>query len=106
MQLSFTQALEQLRGEEKKKPDVRSVRTAAHTVYHTSHHCCLFRPNSGFVEQLKLWEAKKCRIDTRCKSYQAYMLRHQAMQMRGTNVVVVVTVIQWMYVHKCYVHVP
>ena len=37
----------------------------------------------------------KCRIDTRCKSYRAYMymLRHQAMQMRGTNVTVVVVVV-------------
>ena len=67
--------------------------------HHISHHCCLFRPNSGFVEQLKLWEAMKCRIDTHCKYYWAYCKWEVRTNIIVVVVAVIVTVIQWILVH-------
>ena len=43
----------------------------------------------------------KCRIDIHCKSYRVlrvYMLRHQAMQMIGTNIIVIVVVVVVVFV--------
>jgi dual specificity phosphatase 12 len=43
------------------------------------------RPNDGFIQQLKLWEAMKYQLDERHKSYRAYKLHHQANKMRDTG---------------------
>ena len=36
-------------------------------------HVC--RPNEGFVEQLKLWGAMRCRLDLNYKPYKVYRLQ-------------------------------
>ena len=38
-----------------------------------SEHVC--RPNEGFVEQLKLWGAMRCRLDLNYKPYKVYRLQ-------------------------------
>ena len=43
----------------------------------------LYRPNAGFMEQLKLWEMMEYKLDDSCKKYRAYKLRHQAKLMKG-----------------------
>ena len=43
------------------------------------------RPNAGFVEQLKLWEAMKWRINSNYKPFKAYSLRQHAKQMKGMH---------------------
>jgi hypothetical protein len=42
-----------------------------------------FRPNPGFIEQLKLWGSMRCKIDPINKSYRAYRLQHMAKDMIG-----------------------
>ena len=41
------------------------------------------RPNGGFLQQLKLWEKMKYKLDESNKSFRAYKLSHQAKTMRG-----------------------
>ena len=43
----------------------------------------LCRPNVGFLEQLKLWGAMRCRLDQSNKAYRAYRLQHLAKNMIG-----------------------
>ena len=42
-----------------------------------------FRPNGGFMNQLELWGAMRCRIDQNNKSYRAYRLKHMAQEVQG-----------------------
>lgn len=49
-----------------------------------SHEVILFRPNAGFMEQLKLWEAMRCCIDQNNKSYRTYRLKHMAQEIKGS----------------------
>ena len=42
------------------------------------------RPNGGFMNQLGLWEAMRCRIDQNNKSYRTYRLKHMAQEVQGS----------------------
>ena len=45
-----------------------------------------YRPNDGFMEQLKLWDQMNCRIDDQCKTYKAYRLKRAAHEVKGAYI--------------------
>ena len=46
---------------------------------HVDHH----RPNSGFMDQLRLWEDMGCHVKDDNKKYRAYRLQCKAREIEG-----------------------